>query len=209
MNDILVMANASPAQNRIIILDCCHAGSFGKDTLNKGNVSISEGVTILAASAEDQYSIEKNGSGVFTNLLIHALEGGAASVLGEITPGNVYGYIDKAIGETGQRPLFMTNVRRYASLRKITSQIKIKELRKIVELFQEGPEQQFNLDPSYEPESGEAIPENVTKFEILQKFNRVNLVIPREASKPHMYHAAMEKKILHTYATREVLLGHG
>ena len=194
MNEILVMANASPAQNRIIILDCCHAGNFGKDSLNQNNVSISEGVTVLAASAPDQYALEKDGSGVFTSLFIHAMEGGAASILGEITPGNIYGYIDKAMGEKGQRPLFMTSVRRYTILRKIASQIKVKELRQIISLFPEGPNQKFYLDCTYEPECNTAIPKHVKKFELLQKYNRVNLVIPKEATKPNMYHAAIENK---------------
>ncbi len=189
MNDILVMANESPANNRIIILDCCHAGGFGKDTLKRDVTTIGEGVTILAASAENQYSVEKNGSGVFTNLLIHALEGGAANVLGEISTGNIYGYVDKAMGETGQRPMFITNVRHYATLRKVFTQIKLNELRKITELFDEDPEKPHKLNPSYEPTSENADPVNTKKFAILQKYNRVNLVVPIDA--PHMYDAAM------------------
>ena len=34
--------------------------------------------------------------------------------------------------------------------------------------------------------------ENVKKFQLLQKYNRVNLVVPEGA--PHMWHAAMESK---------------
>jgi len=50
----------------------------------------------------------------------------------------------------------------------------------------------FQLDPSFEPESGQPIEENTEKFAVLQKYNRVNLVVPVDA--PHMYHAAMESK---------------
>ena len=35
-------------------------------------------------------------------------------------------------------------------------------------------------------------PSNTAIFSILQKFNRVNLLVPVNA--PHMYHAAMESK---------------
>ena len=35
-------------------------------------------------------------------------------------------------------------------------------------------------------------PENTQKFAVLQKYNRVNLVVPVDA--PHMWHAAMESK---------------
>ncbi|WP_456438563.1 caspase family protein [Psychroserpens sp.] len=192
MNDVLVMANASPAQNRIIILDCCHAGGFGKDTLNRNVTIIGEGVTVLAASAENQYSVEKNGSGVFTNLLIHALEGGAANVLGEISAGNIYGYIDKAMGETGQRPMFITNVRRYAVLRRVYTQIKTSEIRQLTDFFHDSPDMAYKLDPSYEPTSKKSKDENTEKFAMLQKFNSVNLVIPVDAE--HMYYAAMKSK---------------
>lgn len=192
MNDILIMANNSPATNRIIILDCCHAGGFGRNPLNHNLSSIAEGVTILSASAPDQLSFEQNGAGIFTSLLIHALEGGAANLLGEISAGNIYGYVDKAMGESNQRPLFMTNVRRYANLRKVYTQIKKDELREITTLFEDRADMQFQLDPSYEPESENPNPENVKKFAILQKYNRVNLVIPVDA--PHMYHAAMHYK---------------
>ena len=95
-------------------------------------------VTVLAASAANQYSVEKNGSGVFTRLLIHALDGGAASILGEVTPGNIYGYIDKAMGEKGQRPIFMTSIRRYTNLRKVYTQIRPLHLKEMINLFPNG-----------------------------------------------------------------------
>jgi hypothetical protein len=189
MNDILIMANNSPATNKIIILDCCHSGGFGKDPLNKDIVSITEGVTILSASAPDQYALELNGEGVFTKLLIHALEGGGANILGEISAGSVYSYIDKSMGENGQRPFFTTNVRRFVTLRRIKSQIKKNELRALTTLFPNGPNEVLEMDPSFEPESKNPNVDNIKKFALLQKYNRVNLVVPVDA--PHMYHAAM------------------
>jgi uncharacterized caspase-like protein len=192
MNDILVMANRSPSANNIIILDCCHSGAFGRNPMDRNLTEINEGVTILAASAENQYAVEKNGAGIFTKLLVHALDGGAASILGEVTPANIYGYIDKSMGERGQRPIFVTSVRRYVNLRKVYSQITIRQIKQLTELFSEGPNEEYQLDPSFEPTSEEPNLENVKNFELLQKYNRVNLVVPVEA--PHMWHAAMESK---------------
>ena len=61
------------------------------------------------------------------------------------------------------------------------------------------PGYQFPLNPTFEPEMKgrsegmpEPDPENTRKFTILQKFNRVNLVVPVDA--PHMWDAAMESK---------------
>jgi len=55
------------------------------------------------------------------------------------------------------------------------------------------------LDPSYEPERSTPdtvtvapYPANTRRFAVLQKFNRVNLVVPVDA--PHMWHAAMQNK---------------
>lgn len=192
MNEILTMANLSPATNNIIMLDCCHSGAFGRNPMDRNLTEINEGVTILAASAENQYAVEKNGAGVFTKLLVHALDGGAASILGEVTPANIYGYIDKSMGERGQRPIFVTSVRRYVNLRKVYTQITIRQLKQITSLFSNGPNEEYLLEPSYESTSEEPNQENVEKFELLQKYNRVNLVVPVEET--HMYDAAMKSK---------------
>ncbi|QHI35959.1 hypothetical protein IMCC3317_13070 [Kordia antarctica] len=192
MASILKMANNSPASNRIVILDCCFAGNFDQDFFEENLTRIAEGVTILTASTESQFSEEVNENGVFTTLFCHALKGGAASILGEVTIGNVYGYIDKAMGEYGQRPMFTTKVKRYFCLRKITSQLNVNELRKITKLFKY-PDMIFKLNKTYEyTNNKEAIPKHVEEFKVLQLFNRVNLVVPDGAR--DMYWAAQNKK---------------
>jgi hypothetical protein len=67
-----------------------------------------------------------------------------------------------------------------------------------VEFFPEAGAE-FKLDPTFEPEMKgrdagmpDPIPENIEKFKILQKFNRINLLVPVGA--PHMWHAAVESK---------------
>ncbi len=47
-------------------------------------------MTIWTASTKDQYATEENGRGVFTTLLVDALNGSAANLTGaHITPGSV------------------------------------------------------------------------------------------------------------------------
>lgn len=107
------------------------------------------------------------------------------------TPGSVYAHIDQSLGPWEQRPIFKTNVKSFTSLRKVNPPILLKELKRITELFEEvGTE--FKLDPTYEPKSECPNEDNCDKFEILQHFNRVNLVVPVDAD--HMYFAAMESK---------------
>lgn len=193
--EIIALAKAGHARNKIIILDSCHSGSAGDDTLNPGVAEIAEGMTILTASAKDQYAQETNGGGVFTNLLIDALAGGAANLMGDITPGGVYAHIDQSLGRWKQRPIFKTNVKTFVSLKKVVPPIDPAILRRLPEFFPEA-ETQLQLDPTFEPEqpspgpNPQADPEKTAIFSMLQKMNRVGLLKPVNA--PHMYNAAID-----------------
>ncbi len=202
MQDILSLANKSKCQNKIIILDCCHSGSVGAiNTLDQHTAVINEGVTILTASKFDETAAEINGHGVFTALLAEALKGGAADITGNISPGNIYAYIDRALGPWEQRPVFKTNVKRFVSLRTATPPIDISVVRKITNYFKE-PTVKLPLDPSFEPTNNNdvdhkviepySIKSNTAIFKDLQMLESVGLVVPDGT--PHMYYAAMESK---------------
>jgi len=198
VTDILTFANASPARNKVVILDSCHSGITGTPPGQSGFAALSEGLTVLTASTADQYATEENGKGVFTTLLVDALRGGAANLTGDITPGSVYAHIDQSLGAWEQRPVFKTNVRQFVSLRRVPAPIELEDLRRIVEFFP-APGSEFQLDPTFEPEEKgrdtgmpPPDPENTRTFAILQRYNRLNLVVPVDA--PHMWHAAMQNK---------------
>ncbi|WP_376100959.1 caspase domain-containing protein (plasmid) [Roseomonas sp. CCTCC AB2023176] len=199
--EIMTLANRSRARNKIIILDSCHGGALGGQALNAQVTEITEGVTILTASTEGQSALEKNGGGVFTGLLLDALGGAAADLVGQVTPGAVYAHIDQSLGTwSGQRPMFKTNVKRFVSLRLVTPPLPQTDLRRIAEFFPD-PGFEFPLDPSYEPTDPSADPDKNAVFAILQKYNRVNLLVPVGA--PHMWHAAVESKACRLTATGE------
>lgn len=199
LNDVLVFANGSAARNKIIVLDSCHSGIAGASANHKAySAELAEGITILTASTAEQYATEKNGSGVFTSLLIDALSGSGANLVGDVTPGSVYAHIDQSLGPWEQRPVFKTNVKSFVSLRRVQPPIVLSDLQKLSELFPQ-PGFEFQLDPSYEPEmKGRDMgmlppnPEHTKTFAILQKYNRLNLLVPVDA--PHMWHAAMKSK---------------
>lgn len=199
LNDVLILANGSAAKNKVIILDSCHSGVAGTSTNNKTHsAELAEGITILTASTADQYATEHNGSGVFTSLLVDALSGAAANLVGEVTPGSVYAHIDQSLGPWEQRPVFKTNVKSFVSLRRVQPPIALSDLRRLSALFP-SPGFEFPLDPTYEPElKGRDLgmpppdPENTRTFAVLQKYNRLNLLVPVDA--PHMWNAAMESK---------------
>jgi hypothetical protein len=174
MNELLLIANNSPARNRVIVIDCCHSGQMGTPEIEENKAILKEGMTILTASSADQYAIEKNGVGVFTSLMVDALSGSAANLVGDITPGSVYAHIDQSLGPWEQRPVFKTNVKNFTTLRKVQPSISLEDLKMITSLFV-NPSEEFQLNPSYEPDSGNPNEDNVKKFRILQKYNRVNL----------------------------------
>jgi hypothetical protein len=191
LSEVLILANSSKARNKIIVLDSCHSGIAGNNAIAPQSAEILEGITILTASTAEQYATEENGAGVFTTLFVDALNGSAANLVGEVTPGSIYAHIDQSLGPWEQRPVFKTNVKGFVSLRKVQPPLALSDLQRITEFFPT-PGFEFTLDPSFEPESTNPIVENMQKFAILQRFNRVNLVVPVDA--PHMYFAAMGSK---------------
>ena len=198
LSEVLTLANDSPARNKVVLLDSCHSGIAGNPPGAGNLAALSEGLTVLTASTADQYATEENGRGVFTALLVDALSGSAANLTGDISPGSIYAHVDQSLGAWDQRPVFKTNVRQFVSLRKVQPPIALEDLRRISEFFPD-PGSEFQLDPTFEPEMRGRdpgmplpIPENAAKFAILQKYNRLNLLVP--VGVLHMWNAAMESK---------------
>lgn len=198
LSEILTFANASPAKNKVIVLDSCHSGIAGTPPTGDQLATLSEGLTVLTASTKDQYATEQNGRGVFTSLFVDALSGSAANLTGDITPGSVYAHIDQSLGAWEQRPVFKTNVKQFVSLRQSSPPIAISDLRRLTEFFPD-PGAEYALDPTYEPEMkgrDAVMPlpdhDNTRIFAVLQGYNRLNLLVPVNA--PHMWNAAMESK---------------
>lgn len=203
ISDILHWANESKINNKIIILDSCNSGAAGRDRNIKNQSSIiGDGVTILTACTKDE-SAQENGfdqHGLFTGLLLEGLYGGAVNILGQVTPGSLYSFIDNALNSWEQRPVFKTNVSKFISLRDNLPLIDRAILRELPSWFKD-PADIFPLDPSFEPdrknipEEFRHLPVDEQKVEIfkkLQKCNRFGLVIPYEAD--HMYYAAINSK---------------
>lgn len=197
--EVMTAATRSRAQNKVVILDSCHSGVTGGTALDPDLALVSDGMTILTASTAEQYAMEVGGSGVFTNLLVGALDGAAANLLGAVTPGSVYAHIDQSLGPWAQRPVFKTNVKKFISLRTAQAMVSLGDLQQLAVLFHT-PSAHLALDPSFEPErsggEGEDVPppdpSKTAQFAVLQRLQSVGLVRPVGASRPHMWHAAME-----------------
>jgi len=189
MGNILKWANDSSAGEVSIFLDCCFSGALGNlPAVDNTKAWLREGVSILTASRGDQPSVETGGGGLFTLLVVDALGGGAADVLGAVTTPSVYAYVEAALGAWDQRPLFKSHVSRLVPLRLCAPPVDRATLRRLPTLFPL-PAEALPLDPGYEPTSATPDPAKTAVFKDLQALSRVHLVEPCDA--PHMYDAAM------------------
>lgn len=196
LNDIMTIVGESKARNNIIILDSCFSGAIANKSEMQNYSVLHDGTTILAACGHDEYSSEENNRGVFTSLLVEALYGGAMNLLGEVSPGSVYSYVDQSLGPWDQRPVFKANIKEFVSLRKNTPPIQLSDLRKISEIFS-SPYEEYKLDETYEPDKHESENKELNKeheeiFSILQQYAKLNLVVP--VGEMHMYYAAIHNK---------------
>ena len=132
---------------------------------------------MLTAAIPSQQAIEEKGHGIFTSLLAEALTGAASDLLGQVTPGAIYHYVDQALGSWEQRPIFKTNVTSWTPLRTVppgpgSPAIPRETLRKIVNYFPD-PEQEFKLAPDYEFTDPDHDNAKVAIFKDLQAFAAV------------------------------------
>ena len=196
LNDIMGIVARSKAQNKVVILDSCFSGAIATPSEMPNYSLLKDGTTILAACGDSEYATEKNGHGVFTSLLVEALYGGAMNLLGEVSPGSIYSYIDRSLGAWEQRPVFKDNIKNFVSLRKNMPPIQIAELRRLTEIFP-NPYDELALDPTFEHDKHEADTQEVNKaneetFSVLQRYVKLNLVVP--VGEEHMYYAAINRK---------------
>lgn len=180
MDELLNIVNQSPIANKIIIIDCCHSGAFGNPVIIGAKASyLGEGITIITAARQTESALELNGHGVFTKLLIEAMEGGAADIEGKVTCAGLYTFIDRSLNFWQQRPQFKANVQWFVPLR-YTKPLFTAETRLIGTYF-DSPDAHYRLDPSYEPANADiANPENVAVFKLLLRMQRIGLVEPSE-----------------------------
>ena len=204
LGDILTLANKAypKIKSSVIILDSCHSGYAGEiAALANQDVSvIGTGVTILTASHREGIAEEGIKHGLFTEIILDGLRGGAADILGNITPAALYSLVDQTLGPWGQRPIYKANVQTFVWLRQVAPKIPKEFLRELPKIFPDEASE-CKLDPSFEPARDnvpeeimaiEPDPENVRIFKGLQACNRSGLVVP--VGTEHMYYAAIESK---------------
>jgi hypothetical protein len=155
MQDILQFAADAPANDVIVLLDCCHSGDFANPALLKGGSNpltvLRENMTVIAASLPNQLSVEAGGHGLFTAAVMDALQGGAADHMGWVTPASIYAYVERRFGAWDQRPVYKSHTSTVTVVRECAPLIERSKLRRLIELFSERTSK-YPLDPEFEPE---------------------------------------------------------
>jgi hypothetical protein len=191
MMQIVDAANRSTSSERIIILDCCHAGAVGELFGSLIDMPLKRGVSILAACRKEQSATERNGRGLFTSHICDALSGGAADVRGLVNVPGIYSYVDEVLTLHEPRPLLKANVSELVPIRRAAPAVADEKLRKLTTYFPKMTHQ-FQLDPSFEPTAQPDHPVNEAIFADLQQYRAARLLTPD--GEEHMFYAAMNSK---------------
>jgi len=189
MEWVIAQANNSPAKERVIMLDCCHAGAIDQILAMRTPVALKEGVSILAGCRSGESAMETYGRGVFSSLVCAALGGGAADVRGFVTVASIYSYVDEILTPWDQRPLFRASVAGLRPIRRAKHSVSDYMLRRVLDLF---PTEDYSypLDKSYEPTEKPNHLEHEKIFALLQRLRASRIVEP--VGTEHMYYAAVE-----------------
>jgi hypothetical protein len=182
MNEIVQLANDSPARSVLIILDCCFSGAAGNapslKTPGLYQATLREGVTILAACRPTETAGEIDGHGLFTDLVLGALRGGAADVRGRVSAAGIYGYVESAFGSWAQLPLYKSHAARLDPIRLCLPKVTDELLRELPRYFG-AVNAAYQLDMSYEETNGAAIAANVEIFKKFKTLQLAGLLMPR------------------------------
>ncbi len=178
MDFLISKANASPAPEVILILDCCFSGALGDlaalqasavtPMFRFGTTLLREGVTVLAASRSTEPAAESYGHGAFTRLLIEGLEGAAADHLGYVTSQSLYAFAYRAFDAWEQRPVLKSYVTQISAIRLCRPPIEPELLRKLPEFFSSA-DSQHAMSPDYE--GTRPIPEGTEPTELQRAFD--------------------------------------
>lgn len=201
MRSIMDIVNHSQAKNKIIILDCCHAGDIGRYSIDIDNSDLRPGVSLLSACRGEETAVGLSNISIFTAVLCMALQGAASDYTGNITMGSLYAYVDKFFSASEQRPVFKTNTTEFVPIRTVMPRISTDVVREIANLFPVA-DKPYPLDPSFEQTNSEqniqkpiepyADPNHVEVMKKLQQLSSVGFVEPIDED--HMYYAAMHSK---------------
>ena len=207
---VLSLAQHSPADHIVIMLDCCHAGGAGeiktfKSEFAKASFQLRQDMTIIASSRRKEPSAESNGMSHFTRHVVEALNGDHEDPLGFVTIGGIYRMVQRQFSTWSQCPVLMTNQSSTVILRRNKPLIEPTELReKLFDSF-ESEESTVLLDPEYDIECLKDLPkkernqyknrpEKLQAMRVFRELNTLGMLRPK--NEVYLYYAALRSDSL-------------
>jgi hypothetical protein len=191
MSELVTLANQSKAQEVVLILDCCYAGAAGDSPYGNPMTELRKGVTILAAARPTELAKEELGRGVFSKLVVEALQGGAADIRGFVDAASVYSHAAQTLGPWDQKPLFKCYTDGPQILRRCQPRVPDELLRRLPKLFPTA-DSTHRMAPSYEVTDPSAIPEHVAIFDDFKVLRDGGLLVT--CSGRDLYWAAVDSE---------------
>lgn len=178
MDEMVTLASKSSAREVVMIFDCCYSGQLGQSALLQtsgvfANALLRENTTILAAARE--FAQETAGHGVYTSLLLEALSGGAADLLGNVSAPSIHLYTDRSFGGWDQRPVYKSHSSSITPIRKCRPLVDPALLRQLPTHFA-SPDLEIQLSPAHEYDQTPITPEQFLG-QLLKKFRDAGLVM--------------------------------
>jgi hypothetical protein len=174
MRWLIRQVNASPIQNIIIILDCCHAGAIISAPANEHQYAeLRQGVSILAATSIRDTAGESGGRGVFTAIIEKGLLGAAMDAKGSVTAHDLHKYASESLNPFQQRPVLKISTGSIIQLRQCltgTDNILLKQL--AGETFFRSKDELISLPAEVPQERGPELDRYIT----LAQFERADLL---------------------------------
>ena len=189
--ELLEMVAQSKASEKVVVLDCCFGGAVATLPLFEDSKVIPKESCFLAGCRDTETAQETAKGGLFTSLVVSALEGAGADATGKVTIANVYTHVDDILSGWQQRPMFGANVSNMIPLRNCAPAVPLDVLRLLTKYFPE-PEHEFPLDPAYEPDGAAPDPDKVRIFGHLQRLRDARMLLPLGAT--HLYYAAVNSQ---------------
>lgn len=176
MDWVIKKANQSMAKEVLIILDCCFAGALGSNPASTHSASeLRKGITILAATTEDDSARERMGHGLFTSILVNGLKGQAADLLGHVSSAGLFNLAESLFSAWEQRPIFKCHVSGITPIRFCEPKVDRNILRSLPDLFPT-PNTEYSLDHTYEITSENSEASNVKVFKQLGRLERNGII---------------------------------
>lgn len=189
--EIMDSLQRSRIPNIILVLDCCFSGALGDlPILEREFTFLRSGLSIFASSHSAVSAIQSYGRGLFTEMILNGLKGGASDLVGNVYLSSVFSFVSSMNSILDHQPILKAYSNQMTLIRKAQPKVEATTLRRLGEYFLNSDE--LSLDPSYEKTLD---PRNIKKEQILDDlrvFRNAGLVKPSGAIS--LYEAIIHQK---------------